>query len=281
MKRHCKIGLIGTGNMGSALIRGLVRSGPARSGPARSRLVRPREIIACDTHREKLAALRRRFRIHTTTHNHDILEGAETLILAVKPQNMPALLAEIKPRLRKDHLVISIAAGIDTKTLRKGLGSRIPVVRVMPNLPALIHASISGIYCTPNVTPRQRRLARQIFEAVGTTVDVPRENWLDAITGLSGTGPAYVFALMEGLLEAGKKRHLPAAMAYKLVLETVCGAAQMAAHTGIHPKKLREQVTSKKGTTWAAMKIFKKYRFWELLTHAVAAAAKRAQELRG
>jgi len=266
-----KIGVIGAGNMGEALIRGLLRS----------RLVRPFELIASNRNKEKLAACRRKYQIHTSSSNQEVLEGAQTIILAVKPQNMDEVLPEIRPLLSKEHLVISIAAGIDTQKLRKGLGNRPPLVRVMPNLPALIDAGIAGLYCTRNVSARQRRFAHQIFEAVGKTVDVPKEKWLDAITGLSGTGPAYVFALIEGLLQAGKKVGLPQTMVKKLTLETVYGAAEMALQTGLPPQDLRAKVTSKKGTTWAAMKVFKKFRFWDLIIQAVSIATKRARQLRG
>ena len=270
-KFEYKIGVIGSGNMGEALIRGLLRS----------KLVKPYQLIATDRNGEKLASFRRKYRIHTSSSNGEALEGAQTIILAVKPQNMDEVLPEIRRDLKKEHLVISIAAGIDTKKLRRGLGNHVPLVRVMPNLPALIDAGIAGVYYTNSVSPRQKRFVHQIFEAVGKSIEVPKEKWLDAITGLSGTGPAYVFALIEGLIQAGKKVGLPQSMVKKLTLETVWGAAQMALQTGIAPEKLRAKVTSKKGTTWAAMKVFKKFHFWDSLVHAVQAATKRARQLRG
>lgn len=271
MKRfEYKIGVIGSGNMGEALVRGLLRS----------KLVKPYELIASDRSPKKLAACRRKYRIHTTTSNREIIEGGQTIILSVKPQDMNDLLPFMKPLLSRDQLIISIAAGIDTVKLKKGLGKNVGVVRVMPNLPALIDAGIAGIFCTKNVSARQKRFAHQIFEAVGKTVDCTREKWLDAITGLSGTGPAYVFALMEGLIQAGKKVGIPGPVAKKLTLETVVGAALMALQSNLSPEELRSKVTSKKGTTQAAMKVFKKYNFWKILTAAVLAATKRAEELR-
>jgi len=270
MKKFYKIGVIGTGNMGEALIRGLLRS----------QLVKPYEVIASDTNREKLASHRRKYRIHTTSSNEKILKGAQTIILAVKPQNMDEVLTEIRKDLKKSHLIVSIAAGIDTKTLKRGLGNHSALVRVMPNLPALIDAGMTGIFCGRGVLSKQKRFAHQIFEAVGKTVAVPNEKWMDAITGLSGTGPAYVFALIEALMKAGKKIGLPQAMVKKLTLETVLGAALMVIQTGLDPEELRSRVTSQKGTTWAATKVLKKFRFWDMMVKAIEAATKRAGELR-
>lgn len=257
--------------MGEALIRGLLHS----------KRVRPNEIIASRRNAKKLAGYRRQYRIHTTSSNSEIMESAENIILAIKPQNIDLLLPEIKKSLKKNHLILSIAAGIDTGKLKKGLKNHNAIVRVMPNLPALVDLGISGIYCTPKVSSRQRRLAHQIFEAVGKTVEVPNEKWLDAITGLSGTGPAYLFAMIEALISAGKKVGLPESLSKHLTLETILGAAQMALQSDEAPEKLRARVTSKKGTTWAAMKVFKKRKFWKLIEEAVGAATKRAKELRG
>lgn len=269
-KRHYEIGIIGAGNMGQALIRGLLRS----------KLLRPHEIIASGVHRERLARVKRKYKIFTTTSNPQLIQEASTIILAVKPQTMGELLPEIRPYVRRQHLVISIAAGIDIARLKTGLGNRVPMVRVMPNLPALIGQGVAGLYCTRYVPPAKKRFAHQIFQAVGSTVDVPVERWLDAITGLSGTGPAYLFALLEAMTGAGEKVGLPRKVSRELTLQSVAGAANMALETRIPPEVLRSQVTSKKGTTWAAMKIFKKRKFWRLLEEAIRHATRRAAELR-
>ncbi len=150
----------------------------------------------------------------------------------------------------------------------------------MPNLPAVIDEGVSAIYCGPRMPERYRRFAHQIFQAVGDTTDVREEKLMDVITGLSGTGPAYFFAMMEALRNAGKKSGLTDKMALSLTLKTAQGSAMMALQSGIDPRTLRRQVTSKKGTTWAAMKLLKRRKFWKTMEEAVKAATKRARQLR-
>ena len=257
--------------MGEALIRGLLRS----------KLLPPSSLIVSDKNRERLAFLHRKYKIETTSDNKHLIRHAQNILLAVKPQNRPELFPEISPWLSKKHLVISIMAGVDIPTLKGGLKGFKALVRVMPNLPALIDSGIAGIYCTRSVSKKQKRFAHQIFEAVGKTVDIPKEKWMDAVTGLSGTGPAYLFALIEALMKGGKTAGLPSSVAKQLTLETMVGAAQMALQTNLPPEELRKRVTSKKGTTWAAMKIFKKKKFWNTVEQAVVAATKRSHQLRG
>ena len=271
MKFRYPIGVIGAGNMGGALIRGLIRSN----------LVRPYEILASGRNRLKLTRLHQRYKIHITTDNREIVKNAQTIILSVKPQNMTDIFfEELKSHVTKGHLILSIAAGVDIAKLQKGLGKRSHLVRVMPNLPALIDKGVSAIFVTRSVSPSQKRFAHQIFEAVGMTVDIHQETWMDAVTGLSGTGPAYFFALLEGMERGGKKVGLPKKLVSQLAMETLLGAANMVLLTGKDPKLLRQQVTSFRGTTWAAMKVFKKRNFWKTIEEGVAAATKRAKELR-
>lgn len=271
MTTQYKIGIIGAGNMGEALIRGLLKSG----------LVAPAKLIASCRNPKRCQTLHRRHKIATTRDNVKLVNTAQTIIIAVKPQNIDALLPEIAPHLTNQHLVISIAAGIDIAKLKKHLKGFKSLVRVMPNLPALIDCGMAGIYCTSLVSKKQKRFAHQIFGAVGKTVDIKKEKWMDAVTGLSGTGPAYLFAMIEALTLAGKKLGLPQKIVAPLTLETLLGAAQLALKTGLSAEALRQKVTSKKGTTWAAMKVFKKNRFWETVVEAVVAATKRSHELRG
>jgi len=177
---------------------------------------------------------------------------------------MEGVCTQIRPNITKDHLMISIAAGIDFAKLRDFLGKRPRLIRVMPNLPAVIDQGISAIYCGPRMPERYRRFAHQIFQAVGQTVDIREEHLMDVVTGLSGTGPAYFFAMMEALHTVGRKMGLTDRMAHQLTLQTALGAAELAMQNGKSPKQLREQVTSKKGTTWAAMKHLQKKK---LLAH--------------
>lgn len=266
-----QIGIIGAGNMGEALIRGLLRS----------RLVGPKNLIASGRRAKQCRKIHQKYKIATTQDNTRLVRHSRTIILAVKPQNIDALMPQIAPHLNKRHLVISIAAGVPVAKLKKGLKGFKALVRVMPNLPSLIECGIAGIYCTSVVSRSQKRFAHKIFEAVGKTVDIGREKWMDAVTGLSGTGPAYLFAMIEALTKAGEKLGLPKKEVRILTLETMLGAAQLALKTKTTAEELRKRVTSKKGTTWAAMKVFKKHRFWDTLVKAVIAATKRSHELRG
>ena len=270
MKDSYIIGIIGAGNMGEALIKGLLRS----------QLVRSYEIIASARRRARLFRLEKSYGIHTTRSNKEIMNSTDTVILAVKPQNMDELMDEIRPYATKNHLMISIAAGVDVKKLRRGLGPKPKLIRVMPNLPAVVDEGVSAIFCGPRIAERYRRFAHQIFQAVGTTVDVREERQMDVITGLSGTGPAYIFALMEAMTNAGRRLGLTPKLAETLTRQTVLGAAELAGQAGAEPRELRRRVTSKKGTTWAAMKVFKRRKFWDLLTEAIGAATKRSRQLR-
>ena len=170
--------------------------------------------------------------------------------------------------------------GIDFARLRRMLGTKPRLIRVMPNLPAVIDAGISAIFCGPRMPERYRRFAHQIFQAVGQTVDVREERLMDVVTALSGTGPAYFFAMMEALAHAGRKLGLTDHLARMLTLQTAVGAAEMAAQGDAGPEELRRRVTSKKGTTWAAMKLMKRRRFWTTMEEAVRAATQRARQLR-
>jgi len=270
MKDNYIIGIVGAGNMGEALIKGLLRS----------QLVRSYEIIASGRRRSRLFRLEKGYGIHTTRNNKEVMNATDTVILAVKPQNMDDLMEQIRPFATKNHLIISIAAGVDVKKLRCGLGPKPKLIRVMPNLPAVVDQGVSAIFCGPRIAERYRRFAHQIFQAVGTTVDVREERLMDVITGLSGTGPAYVFALMEAMTNAGRRLGLTPKLAEALTRQTALGAAELASQAGADPKELRRRVTSKKGTTWAAMKVFKRRKFWELLSEAISAATKRSRQLR-
>jgi len=270
MKDNYIVGIIGAGNMGEALIKGLLRSN----------LVRSYEIITSAHSTKRVRFLEKTYGVHTTRNNLSVTSACDTLILAVKPQDIQAVARQIRPALTDDHLVISIAAGVDSTYLRKLIGTKPRIIRVMPNLPALIDEGISAIYCGPRMPERYRRFAHQIFQAVGQTVDVHNEKLMDVITGLSGTGPAYFFAMMEALYKTGIKLGLTSQMSKLLTLQTAVGSTVMALQTGTDPKELRRLVTSKKGTTWAAMKLLQRKNFWKMMEDAIRAATTRARQLR-
>lgn len=269
MLRKYTVGIIGAGNMGEALIRGMLRS--EQTVPAR--------IIASNRNPMRLRNLKARYAIRTTNFNSTVVETADIVILAVKPQDISGACAEIKPYLKRNQVVISIAAGVTVKKLARLLGRSVKLIRVMPNTPALIDYGVSAIYASPSVSEKELQLAEEIFGAVGLTYRVSKESEMDPITALSGTGPAYIYDIVDTLTRAGRNLGLPHQLARELTINTVIGAARMVMQTGEEPKELWKKVASKGGTTVAAFNVLKKRGFQKTLELAVKAAAKRSREL--
>jgi len=263
-----QIGVLGAGNMGEALIAGLVKAC----------IVQPGQIIASRRSEVALAWLRDQYGVRTTTDNKELVQSSDLVILAVKPQVMTAVLMETRECFRRGQVVISIAAGITTSLLEAYVGNDIPVVRVMPNTPALVGEAVSAYCLGRHGAADQALLASQIFSAVGVTVQVD-EDLLDAVTALSGTGPAYIFYLLEGLIEAGVAMGLPEHVSRALVRQTVYGAAKLVVETPRTPSQLRAQVTSPQGTTHAAITYLENQQFLSTLEAAVFKARDRAREL--
>ena len=260
-----RIAFLGGGNMAAALIGGLV----AKGTDARSISVVEVSPVA----RERLAA---RYPVHIATAPDAAMQRAEVLILAVKPQDAKAALASISV---SKQLVISIAAGVTLGALSRWLGGHRKLVRCMPNTPALIGAGIAGLYALPEVSAEERRTAESILGAVGEAVWVPEERLLDPVTAVSASGPAYVFWMMEQLAASGEKLGLPSDVSRKLALHTILGAAKLAASSSEPPATLRKNVTSKGGTTEAALKVFDEEKLAERFRRAIEAASRRATEL--
>lgn len=269
------IGFLGGGNMATALIKGLLAAG----------LYRPEQIVASDVEAPKLAALRRRFKIRTTTDNAALVRDAAVVVLAVKPQIIDAVLAEIRPAVTPENLFVSIAAGVTTTRLESGLSvTQLPaggarVLRVMPNTPALLGKGISVLVRGRYATAADERLGLRVLRAVGEAIAVPDERVLDAVTGLSGSGPAYVYLFAEALVAGGIASGLPGALATQLALQTISGAAAMLLETGQTPAALRAMVTSPGGTTLAGLSELERRGFKDIVAAAVVAATRRAQEL--
>jgi len=200
------------------------------------------------------------------------------VVIAVKPQMIPTVLAELKPLLKRKPLVISIAAGVTLHTLSDGLGGDLPVIRVMPNTPCLVGASATGFAPNATATKEQIEVATKLFSAVGVVFPLP-ERLLDAVTGLSGSGPAYIYTLIEALADGGVKMGLPRDVALKLATQTTFGAAKMLIETGQHPSILKDAVTSPGGTTIAGIHALENGSFRGSVMNAVEAATKRATEL--
>ncbi len=266
--KKAKIGLIGAGNMGSALLSGWLAAKAAGAG----------DIRTYDPDPAKLRAITQRLKVKAAGDNGDLAAWADVIVLAVKPQVMDAVLKEIAPQASPSKLFISIAAGVTIARIEQGLGREVPVVRVMPNTPALIGEGISALAYNGRVKGEGKKRALRLLDAVGETVEVP-EKMIDAVTGLSGSGPAYVFVLLEALSDAGVRQGLPRETANRLALWTVRGAAGMALESGRHPGELKDMVTSPGGTTIAGLHALEKGKFRAVLYNAVAAATERSREL--
>jgi pyrroline-5-carboxylate reductase len=264
-----KLAFIGGGNMAAALIGGLTKRG-----------LRSDQVVVADPSDVQLRHLAKQYGVKTAADNASAAEGAEVVVLAVKPQQMRAVALGLAPSLSEARpLLISVAAGIPHAALARWFGPKVPVVRTMPNRPALNGFGATGLYAPASVGAANRALAESIMAAVSATVWVEHESQMDTVTALSGSGPAYFFLFMEALEAAAHERGLPNDIAHRLTLETAFGAAQMARHSGESLAALREQVTSKGGTTAAALDVLDAAGLRAIVAHAVAAADRRSAEL--
>lgn len=263
------IAFIGGGNMARSLIGGLLAKGVA------VHTLRVAEPSA--TARE---ALHREFGIATFADNSQAVQGAELWLLAVKPQVMTAVCADLKASAQTQHAtVISIAAGIASAQIDAWLGGGQAVVRCMPNTPALLGAGVTGVYANPMVSAEARAQVMDLMAAVGVSVAIEHESLMDAVTAVSGSGPAYVFALAEAWQTAAQEQGLPSDAARTLVVQTILGAARMLSDSGESASTLRQRVTSPGGTTQAALESLRHDHFDELIARAIAAATRRGAEL--
>jgi pyrroline-5-carboxylate reductase len=262
-----RIAFLGGGNMASALIGGLLRKGVDASGIS--------VVEVSPAAREKLAA---RHGVRASTAPDAATQKADTLVLAVKPQDLRPAAAALAGSVR-GKLVVSIAAGVRLDALSRWLGGHRKLVRCMPNTPALIGAGISGLYALPEVSEDERRRTETILGAVGEVVWLTEERLLDPVTAVSGSGPAYVFWFIEQLAESAKKMGIPADAALKLALHTVLGAAKLAAGSEESPAELRKNVTSKGGTTEAALKMFDEEQLAQRFARALEAASRRGADI--
>jgi pyrroline-5-carboxylate reductase len=264
------VAVLGAGKMGEALLSGMLRAGKQAA-----------ELVVTVRGQERATLLRDRYGVEVVG-NPEAAKSAETLILAVKPQDMAALLDELAPHVPADRLVISGAAGIPTSFIERRLGSaegrELPVVRVMTNTPVLVDQAMSAISAGAHATEEHLRRTEEIFSPVGKTIRVP-ESQQDAVTALSGSGPAYFFYLVEAMTDAGILLGLPRAVAHDLIVQTAIGAAVMLRDSGEHPVTLREAVTSPAGTTINAIRELENHRVRAALLSALEAARDRSREL--
>jgi pyrroline-5-carboxylate reductase len=261
------IAMIGSGQMGEALIGGWLAA----------KTVPPEAIVATDASADRRDLMKRRFGVRTGSDNRDAASKADVVVLAVKPQILDGVMQDLSPALA-GKLVLSIAAGVTLARLARLAPKGVRFVRVMPNTPVLVRDGVSALSFGAGVTEKDQQLARRLFEAVGRAV-VVEEKLMDAVTGLSGSGPAYVFLAIEALADGGVKMGLPRAVADLLAAQTVLGAARMVLETGEHPAKLKNGVTSPGGTTIAGLHRLEQGGLRAALIAAVEAAAKRSEEL--
>lgn len=262
------LAFLGAGNMAEALVKGLLAAGSAAA----------ERVTVTDVRPERLDHFRRVYGVRGSASNREACAAADVVVLAVKPQQLRDVLAEVAPVLRADALVVSIAAGWRTASIEGALGRPQAVVRVMPNTPALVGAGVSALCGGSRAREEHLAQAETLLRSVGATVRVTEEA-MDAVTAVSGSGPAYVFLFMEAMMAAAQAEGLAVDAARHLVLGTVAGAAKLALESGEAPGVLRERVTSKGGTTAAALAVLGERGFSEMVAAAVAAARRRSEEL--
>jgi len=268
VQAQMSIGLIGAGNMGDALVRGLVGQ----------RLLPPRWIwVTNRSNRDRLQAMETRYGVRITPTKPPLLEAATVLILAVKPRDLPVVFDEIRGTVRQDQLVLSVAAGVPIRAIERALPA-VPVIRAMPNTSAAVQASATAIAPGAHARDDHMQIATQIFQAVGDVVSVSEE-LLDAVTGLSGSGPAYVYRFTEALIDAGTQLGLSDALAKRLTVQTLLGAARMLMESDAEPAELRRRVSSPGGTTMAGLSVLENRGFATTVAEAVHSAVQRAHEL--
>lgn len=264
-----KIGFLGAGSLAEALIRGLISGG----------VVSPEQLIVTNrSNRDRLETLAHRYGVTAAIRKQDLVAAADILVVLCKPKDVADLLQEIGPFTRAGQVLLSVAAGVGTGVLAAGLTPGVQIVRAMPNTSCQVGESATAIALGPGAGDEARLLSRAILGAVGRVVEVP-ELQLDAVTGLSGSGPAYIYLMIEAMVEAGLGVGLPEEVARELAVQTLKGAAHMLTETGEDPALLRKKVTSPGGTTMAGLEVLQEAGFRQALVNAVARATQRSREL--
>jgi len=262
-----KIGIVGFGNMGSALCRAFIER----------KIVKPKDILATDTSAEKLQAAEKELRI-TTISDLNSISSSDILFLAVKPQTFPEVAEQLKGKLHKNTIAISIMAGVSISTIKKLL-SHEKIVRSMPNTPAMIGEGVTGWYADKSVSTSEKKKIQQLFECTGLAIEVKKETLLNDFTALSGSGPGFFYYVFEQWLKAAKKLNLPATETSKILAKTLEGSLKLLDATQEKPKELREKVTSKGGTTEAGLEILKKAKLENIFAKTLKAAYNRSKQL--
>lgn len=268
MLKNRHVGLVGTGNMGEALIHGLLHG----------HLCRPDQILCSDTRPERLKAIREKYGVKGTSHNTEVVKQSDLIIIAVKPQIMKNVVEEIAKYLNLSKLIISIAAGVPLEAIESCAKKELKLIRVMPNICVSVREGVSAIAGGRHALKEDLMMAKTIFDSVGKSLFID-EYLLDAVTGLSGSGPAYIFLIIDALADAGVKVGLSRDDALILASQTVLGAAKMLIETGEHPGKLKDMVTSPGGTAIAGLHTLEEGGLRTTLINAVEVATQRSEAL--
>ncbi len=264
-----RVGVIGVGKMGEAIIKGLLES----------KRFQKELISVTDKNTARLEWITAQYGVNSTPRNRDLVKGVDVCILAVKPHDIDVVVDEIKGQIPKACLIISILAGITAQFLQSRLGPEVKMIRAMPNAAALVGMAATGIFCGSQVTSEDRARAFALFDCVGVTIEVGDEDHLNIVTGLSGSGPAYVFVLLEALTDAGVYLGLSREVSVALSLKTIQGAAEMALRLERPVPVLKETITSPGGTTMAGLRMLEEGKIRATILAAVEAATKRSREL--
>ena len=265
-----RIAIIGTGKIGEALIKGLCASGWRQ----------PSEIVAADVHSERLQAIKERCGVETSESNRDAVKDAALIVIAVKPQDLPGLLQEIGDLISSEQTILSVVAAVRTASIEKHLPANVPVIRAMPNTPATVQEGMAGICAGAHAGDEHLALAEEVLAHLGAVVRV-HEEMMDAVTAVSGSGPAYFALLAEAMIEAGILLGLAREISTQLVVQTMFGTAKLLRDEHIHPVELRENVTSPGGTTIRAIRELERAGIRAAFLNAIQAAMERSRELGG
>tara|TARA_R110002110_G_scaffold65206_4_gene179933 strand:+ start:14267 stop:15091 length:825 start_codon:yes stop_codon:yes gene_type:complete len=264
-----KLSMIGAGNMGQALLKGLIKQNHPIS-----------HICIADPSKEKCSAIKQKWDIHCTLDNHEAAQFADLLILAVKPHQIKSVVKDIRTSMQRHTLILSVAAGITAAQITSWLdNSQAPVIRAMPNTPALINQGITALYKTNSVKQQQAHTAEKLLRAVGDTLWIEDESLMNIVTALSGSGPAYFLYILEGLVAAGEKLGLSKKIALQLTMQTAAGSIAMAQQSESSLETLRAQVTSKGGTTERGLEILSEHNLFSTLEKTIEQATLRGQIL--
>jgi pyrroline-5-carboxylate reductase len=269
MLNNKKIAIIGTGNMGDALVSGLIGSGSSK----------PKNIICSDVRKDKLDKIKSNYKVRTTTSNLKAVSEADVVIYAVKPQLMASVLIETRSKLDMSKLVISIAAGVPLAAMESCIEKDMRLIRVMPNIAAAVKEAATAIAAGAHATREDVKLAMEIFNSIGKCIFLKENYLMDAITGLSGSGPAYIFLIVDALADAGVKMGLSRQDSLFLAAQTILGAAKLLMETQEHPGQLKDKVTSPGGTAIAGLATLESGGLRTTLINAVEAATNRSKEL--